>query len=105
MDFNTTEVIHLQLEKAEFHFLMADGDKQHLLIPVFRTVVLVVVDPHMDVVVVRVEAEDTPVEVDLKKAPVHKQAVEDHSSQEHMVKQIQWQFQAVTLFQRNQHQI
>ena len=105
VDFNTTEVIHLQLEKAEFHFLMADGDKQHLLIPVFRTVVLVVVDPHMDVVVVRVEAEDTQVEVDLNKVPVHKEVEEDHSSQEHMVKKTPQQFQAAAHFQQNQHQI
>ena len=79
VDFNTTEVIHLQLEKAEFHFLMADGDKQHLPIPVFRTVVLVVADPHMDVVVDLEEAEDTLVEVDLK-MKVHKEVEVDHSS-------------------------
>jgi hypothetical protein len=84
---------------------MVDGDKQHLPIPVFRTVVLVVVDPLMDVVVVLVEAEDTQVEADLRKVPVLKEVEVDHSSQEHMVKQMLWQFQDAAYFQQNQHQI
>ena len=103
VDFGTTEVIHKVLEKVEFHFLMVDGDKMHLHILVLVTVVLAVVDPLMEIVVDQEEVEVTPAEVELMVA--HQQVVVDHSSQEHMVKQIPQQFQAVTHFQQNQHQI
>ena len=84
VDFGTTEVIQVILEKVEFHFLMVDGDKMHLINPESVTVVLVAAAPLMDIVVDQLEVEDIPAEVE--GILVRKEVVEDHTSQEHMVK-------------------
>ena len=98
MDFGTTEVIQVILEKVEFHFLMVDGDKMYLEILVLRTVVLVVVDPLMEIVVDQEEVEDTPAEVELILI-MFKEVAVVHSSQEQMAKLIPLQFQAAALSQ------